>query len=136
MKPSSNSRSAVVCSILILVFVPRLPSASINTLLFLLSRCILLLLLLLRPKKRIVLTPTSFFTSARCSWNRFEEGSRGYCFELRFRELGQAWNNNTCGDFSSFLIYNLCPFDTRDDSLMIRMMIEMIRDQVKLYDFG
>lgn len=34
-----------------------------------------------------------------------------------------------------FLIYNLCPFDTRDDSLMIRMMIEMIRDQVKLYDF-
>lgn len=38
--------------------------------------------------------------------------------------------------FSFFLIYNLCPFDTRDDSLMIRMMIEMIRDQVKLYDFG
>lgn len=61
------------------------------------------LLLLLRRKKRIVLTPTSFFTSARCSWNRFEEGSRSYCFEMRFRELGQAWNNNTRVEIFSFL---------------------------------
>ena len=64
---------------------------------------LLLLLLLLRRKKRIVLTPTSFFTSARCSWNHFEEGSRSYCFEMRFRELGQAWNNNTRVEIFFFL---------------------------------